>query len=223
MAKWLDAAAEAALVQGLRDRDQNAAADLVRLCLPELVGTARQNGLQGEDAFAVANETLERAVRAITSFKPRPGATLRSWLYRILFNCIKSAARKEKRLRTHEVTGIEFAEGIADPDDELAEGDSVFASAAVPTPAAEERVAAPTGLAAVTSALLSRMTPRERDVMIRQGQGMSDEQIADDLGMKIGAVRTARTRARKHATEALKDIAPTLDETIQRRFWKLLN
>lgn len=222
MAKWLDAAAEAALVQGLRDRDPDAAADLVRLCLPELLGTARQSGLHDQDAYAVANEALERAVRAIDSFRPRPGATVRSWLFRILFNCIKSAARKEKRLRAHEVTGIEFGESAVDQDTEAVECDPVVAPA-VPTPITEEHVPAPIALAVVTSVLLDCMSPRERDVMTRQGHGMSDEQIAADLGIRLGAVRAARLRARKRAAEALKDIAPTLDETIQRRFRKLLN
>jgi RNA polymerase sigma factor (sigma-70 family) len=170
----------------------------------------------------VANEALERAVRAIDSFGPRPGATLRSWLFRILFNCIKSAARKEKRLRAHEILGVEFAEGTVDPDAEPVEGDPVGVSTPVPTPITEERVPAPS-LVAVTSALLDCMSPRERDVMTRQGHGMSDEQIAADLSIKVGAVRVARLRARERATEALKDIAPTLDEAIQRRFRKLLN
>jgi RNA polymerase sigma factor (sigma-70 family) len=222
LARWLDAAAEAALVQGLRDRNQDAAAELVQLCLPELLGTARQSGLQDQDAYAVALETLERSMRAIGSFTPRPGATLRSWLFRILFNCIKSAARKEKRLRAHEITGMEFGDGEVDPDTELSEGE-LAAAPAGPTPVAESRLSAPAALGAVTTALLDRMTPRERDVMIRQGDGMSDDQIAADLGVKVGAVRTARARARKHATDALKEIAQTLDETIQRRFRKLLN
>jgi RNA polymerase sigma factor (sigma-70 family) len=222
LAKWLDPAAEAALVQRLRDRDQDAAAELVRLCLPEFLGTARQS-LKDPDAYAVSNEALERGMRAIGSFTPRPGATLRSWLFRILINCIRSAARKEKRLRAHEVAGIDLDQGDIDPEAEPIEGDPVVASAAVPTPVAESRVPAPAALSAVTSALVGCMSSRERAVMTLQAAGKSDAEIAAELKIKPGAVRVARLRARERAAEAIKNIAPTLDEVIQRRFRKLLN
>jgi DNA-directed RNA polymerase specialized sigma24 family protein len=66
-------------------------------------------------AYAVANEAIAQAVLAIDSFAPRPRATLRPWLYRILMNCIRAGARKEKRLRAHEVNGVEFV-GESDRD-----------------------------------------------------------------------------------------------------------
>ncbi len=223
MAKWLDPAAEAALVQGLRARDQGAAAEFVRLCISEFVGIARQSGRNDLDAYAVANEALERGMRAIGSFTPRPGATLRSWLFRILINCIRSAARKEKRLRAHEVTGIEFGEGDVDPDAEVIDGDPAVTPTGMPTPVAESRVPVPTTLGAVGAALLKCMSPRERAVMTLQAAGFSDAEIGKELKIKRGAVRVARLRARERAPETLKEIAPTLDETIQRRFRKLLN
>jgi RNA polymerase sigma factor (sigma-70 family) len=222
LAKWLEPAAEAALVQGLRDRDQDAAAELVRLCLPEFLGVARQS-LQDADAYAVVNEALERGMRAIASFVPRPGATLRSWLFRILINCIRSAARKEKRLRAHEVTGIEFSEDATDPDAEPIDGDPMVPPTGLPTPVAESRAPTPAALGAVGSALLDCMSPRERAVMTLQATGMSDADIAAELRIKPGAVRVARLRARERGAETLKDIAPTLDETIQRRFRKLFH
>lgn len=223
MAKWLDAAAEAALVQGLRDRDPEAAASLVRICLAELQGTARGCGLQDQDAYAVANEALARAVLAIGSFAPRPGATLRSWLYRIMMNCIRAGARKENRLRAHEVNGVEFVEEEFDRDADSMDGDVPNACTPVPAPLTEEAAPLASPVAVVTSVLLERMSPRERAVMTRTADGMSDQQIASDLRIKVGAVRAARLRARTRAADALQEIAPTLDETIHRRLRKLLS
>jgi RNA polymerase sigma factor (sigma-70 family) len=223
LAKWLDAAAEAALVQGLRDRDPEAAASLVRLCLAELQGTARGWGLQDQDAYAVANETLARAVLAIGSFAPRPGATLRSWLFRILMNCIRTAARRENRLRAHEVNGIEFVEEDLDRDIDSIDVGVLDIRTPVPAPFAEEGRPLTSPVALVTSALLEHMSRREREVMIRTADGLSDQEIAADLGIKVGAVRAARLRARTRAADALQEIAPTLDETIHRRFRRLLS
>ena len=46
--------------------------------------------------------------------------------------------------------------------------------------------------------------------------------IADELRMTVSAVRVARCRARARSKDALREIAPTLDEVIHRKLRKLL-
>ena len=59
--------------------------------------------------------------------------------------------------------------------------------------------------------------------MIRTANGMTDDAIADDLRMQVGAVRVARSRARANAKRTLQNIAPDLDETVRTKLRKLLN
>jgi FixJ family two-component response regulator len=80
----------------------------------------------------------------------------------------------------------------------------------------------PVALTALTEALLAQMSPRERDVIIRTANGLSDRSIAAELRVNVNAVRAARCRARARSNHALRDIAPTLDEVIHRKLGKLL-
>jgi RNA polymerase sigma factor (sigma-70 family) len=204
---------------------------LVRRFLPELKGTALACGLQEQDAYILGNETLEKAIRAIGSYNPRPGATLRSWVYRILINGIRDFARRRKGQLQHEVSREEFVEPEADvqPD---ADADPQPADGAAPllrrpaaevAPLAEDVAPSASAAATLATAILDRLSPRERDVMIRTANGASDQEIAAELRIGLSAVRVARLRARARAVDALRDIAPTLDETIHRALRRLLS
>lgn len=225
MANWLDDSAEAELVQGLRDRSPAAAETLERLFLARLKGVAQATwGLQEADAYSVALETLMKVVRGIDSFTERPGAKFRSWVLRIMLNCLKDFVRRRKQQREREVSGDALAEieGAEEPEDA---GERVVARRAtlvLPT-ASDEPQAVASPAMVVATAVLERLTPRERDVMLLTRDRLSDADIADRLQISLVAVRVTRSRARSHAQEALAEIAPTLDERIQRKFRKLLS
>ena len=223
MANWLDDSTEAELVQGLRDRNPAAAETLEHLFLSRLKALARAWGLQEADAYSVALEALLKVVRRIDSFTERPGAKFRSWVLRIMLNCLKDFVKRRKEQREREVSAdrLSAAEAVEDSEDDdepMQRPRSAFGS-----PTSDEPGAGAAHATIVATAVLDRLSPRERDVMIRTGNGMCDADIAVDLGISQTAVRVARSRARVHAKEALADIAPTLDERIHREFRKLFS
>lgn len=222
MANWLDESTEAELVRGLRERSPAAAEALAHLFLSRLKALARTWGLQDADAYSVALEALMKVVRRIDSFTERPGAAFRSWVLRIMLNCLKDFVKARNRQREHEVSvdTLVAAEALDDNDDEQRPARPHGAQLAAPTSEAQPDGGART---IVATAVLDRLTPRERGVMIHTGNGMCDADIAAELGISQTAVRVARLRARAHAREALGDIAPTLDESIQQQLLRLLS
>ena len=221
MSDWLNESAEAELVQALRDGDPRASDALVELLLPQLIRFAQAFGLQEADAYSVAVATIEKAGRRIDSYRPRPGATLKSWIVRILFNCAKDHVRVQTRQRAREVSLEEWSSNENGETKGAHDLKELVEPAAGPSSEDEGSVAMPA--ATVTTALLKRMTPRERDVMIRTANGMSDDAIAEDLRMNVGAVRVARSRARANAKRSLQDIAPDLDQAVRLKLRKLFN
>jgi len=188
--------------------------------LPALKGTGLACGLQDQDAYILAIQALSKAIQAIDSYQPRPGATLRSWVFRILMNGIRDFARGRKRQLENEVSlqeCLDASEPRAGIDDEPPSGSRGIAQGLT---IEEGPAASPTDT--VLGVALDRMSPRERDVMIRTAEGVSDADIATELGITRSAVRVARARARSRALDALTEILPTLDEAIHRRLRKLL-
>lgn len=223
MASWLDESTEVALVKGLRDRAPTAAEALVRLFLAKLIGIAHAWDLQDADAQSVAFEALMKVVRGIDSFATQPGASFRSWVFRIMLNCLKDFVKRRKRLREHEVGTDTLASGESiDEAGEILDGTTRQHIIAA-SPSHEEPVSASPLMTAVASTLLESMSPRERAVITRTADGMSDPDIAAELRISRTAVRAARSRARSRAGTALAQITPTLDETIYRKLRKLLD
>jgi RNA polymerase sigma factor (sigma-70 family) len=221
LSDWLSNSAEAELVQALRDGDPRASYTLVELLLPQLTRFAQAFGLQEADAYSVALVTLEKAGRRIDSYQPRPGATFKSWIVRILFNSAKDVVRVQNRQRAREMSLEEWSSSEYDDTNspETVVG-SVEPATTVPIDH-DEPVASP--MAVITTTLLKRMTPRERDVMTRTADGMTDDAIADDLEMQVGAVRVARSRARASAKRTLQGLAPDLDVAIRLKLRKLFS
>lgn len=221
MSDWLNESAEAELVQALRDGDPRASDALVDLLLPQLTRFAQAFGLQEADAYSVAVAAIEKACRRIVCYQPRPGATFKSWIVRVLFNCAKDFVRSQTRQRAREVSLDELSSSENSETNRRHDVARPVEPATIESADESGTVLSTAGTVATT--LLERMTPRERDVMIRTANGMTDDAIADDLRMQVGAVRVARSRARANAKRTLQNIAPDLDETVRTKLRKLLN
>ena len=223
MAPWLDDSAEAVLVQGLRRRDERVVEELVHDFMPRLKAVALLNGLQKQDAESLALAALEKAVRAIDSFAERPGATFRSWVFQIMANRVIDFTRERNRERERErsIEGLGQAEPAEAGD--LPEAGKTIVDPALDVPGTNDEPGGVSSLAPVTTALLDRMSPRQRQVMICTANGMTDREIAADVGITEIAVRVTRMRARRLAMSLLPEILPTLDETVHRRLCKFLS
>lgn len=223
MANWLDDSTEAELVQGLRDRNSAAAEALERLFLSRLKALARTWGLHEPDAYSVALEALLKVVRRIDSFTERPEAKFRSWVLRIMLNCLKDFVKRRKAQREREVSADALSATETEENGEDETELPMRPRPIIASPISEEPAGGVTPAAVLATAVLDRLSPRERDVMLRTANDMCDGDIAADLGISAIAVRVTRSRARAHAEDALADIAPTLDERIYRKFRKLFS
>jgi FixJ family two-component response regulator len=138
-----------------------------------------------------------------------------------LFNGAKDVVRVQNRQRAREVSLEEWSSS------EYGDTNSPETLVGQVEPATtgsvdhDDTIASP--VTAITTTLLKRMTPRERDVMIRTANGMTDDAIADDLQMQVGAVRVARSRARANAKRTLQGLAPDLDDAIRLKLRKLFS
>lgn len=86
-----------AIVAGLRDGDEDAVADLVRIFGPRVFSLALQKLKNREDAEEVTQDVLLKVIDRIGHF--RGDAALGSWIYRITFNAAMSHLRGARSLR----------------------------------------------------------------------------------------------------------------------------
>jgi RNA polymerase sigma-70 factor (ECF subfamily) len=135
-------------------------------------------------AKELAAETLERAFRGRGSSAASDGSAL-PWLYGIAGNLVRMHHRtEERRLRAYARAALLQPEGLAV---ELQTG------------------AGP--LAPILAEALAALSPPLREVLLLHAWGeLSDEEIANALGLSLAAVRTRLHRARSQVARRL-DVA----------------
>jgi RNA polymerase sigma factor (sigma-70 family) len=144
------------------------------------------------DAEDLTQEVFVRVFRALDSYQP---GTFEGWLHRITTNLFLDQARRRQRLR--------FA---ALPDN---------AADRLPSPVPSPEVDVDTQLYDddVEAALASLQPDFRAAVVLCDVEGLSYEEIADVLGVKIGTVRSRIHRGRALLRTALKHRAPTTSRT----------
>lgn len=177
------------LLQRLRHPtlDGQAWARFVALYTALLYRWARTWGLQAEDANDVVQDVLLVLLRELPSYRPMPNIRFRSWLWAVTRNRVRCLQRKRFPLLPGRDLDAEFA--AADPLSEQA--------------AAEE---------------LALLTRRAADLLQNDFQpatwqafwetavnGRSGKEVAQELGMAVGAVYAARFRVQQRIREELAD------------------
>ena len=141
--------------------------------------------LTGNDADAqdLVQDVLLRVRRGLESYRP---GSLEGWLSRITTNAFLDDVRRRKRRPS-----------VALPDD----AERVFIDAA----ADPENVVASTSLSADIQAALRTLPEDFRTVVVLcDVVGLQYDEIADDLGIPIGTVRSRLHRGRAQLREALR-------------------
>ncbi len=144
------------------------------------------------DAEDLTQEVFVRVFRSLASYQP---GTFEGWLHRITTNLFLDQARRKQRIRFDSLPD-DFCDRLAGdlptPDDgyadQLFDPDIELALADLPP---EFRVA----------------------VVLCDVEGLSYEEIADVLEVKIGTVRSRIHRGRSRLRKALAHRAPTPDRT----------
>ena len=132
-----------------------------------------------EKADDLVQDTLERAITRIDSFTP--GTNMRAWLFTILRNNHINDLRRARSV----ATAPEVVDGMLPPS----------------------RAGQDQGLAVRDlRRALDRLTPEMREVVILVGlEGMSYEQAADVIGVKVGTVKSRLCRGRESLRRLLED------------------
>ena len=144
------------------------------------------------DAEDLTQEVFVRVFRSLASYQP---GTFEGWLHRITTNLFLDQARRKQRIRFDSLpddVGDRLAGALPTPDDgyadQLFDPDIELALAELPP---DFRVA----------------------VVLCDIEGLSYEEIADVLDVKIGTVRSRIHRGRSRLRKALAHRAPTPDRT----------
>jgi RNA polymerase sigma-70 factor (ECF subfamily) len=118
----------------------------------------------------IAQETFARAAQ-------RDPRSARSWLYAVALNLLRDEARREVRQERRLV--------LVRNDDEAAVAPA--ADAALEQDDRQARV----------RAALDRLSPRDREVLLLQAEGLDYDEIAAATGLSRGAIGTTLSRARR--------------------------
>ncbi|GLW07501.1 RNA polymerase sigma factor SigE [Microtetraspora sp. NBRC 13810] len=139
------------------------------------------------DAEDLTQEVFVRVFRSLSSYTP---GTFEGWLHRITTNLFLDMARRKQRIRF---------EGLGDDAAERLRGRE-------PSPA---QVYDDTHLEPDIQAALDALAPEFRAaVVLCDIEGLSYEEIAATLGVKLGTVRSRIHRGRSQLREALEHRAP---------------
>lgn len=147
------------------------------------------------DAEDLTQEVFVRVFRSLESFTQNGAGSFEGWLHRITTNLFLDQARRKQRLRFDPLSS-ERAESMAAtmPGPATAIGDRTF----------DDDV----------EHALAQLAPDFRvAVVLCDIEGMSYDEIADILGVKIGTVRSRIHRGRAQLRDALAHRAPAQGRT----------
>jgi RNA polymerase sigma factor (sigma-70 family) len=142
------------------------------------------------DAEDLTQDVFVRVFRSLHRFQP---GTFEGWLHRITTNLFLDSARRKQKIRF----------------DGLAEGSAERLPSSSPSPSDQ---LADAGLDHDVAAALASMPPEFRAaVVLCDIEGLSYEEIAAALGVKIGTIRSRIHRGRAQLRTALAHRQPTAD------------
>ncbi|MBO0813269.1 MAG: RNA polymerase sigma factor SigE [Microlunatus sp.] len=142
------------------------------------------------DAEDLTQDVFVRVFRSLHKFQP---GTLEGWLHRITTNLFLDGARRRKKIRF----------------DGLAEGSEERLESRMPAPAEQ---LADADLDHDVAAALAALAPEFRAaVVLCDIEGLSYDEIADVLGVKLGTVRSRIHRGRAQLRTALSHRSPSAD------------
>jgi RNA polymerase sigma-70 factor (ECF subfamily) len=139
------------------------------------------------DAEDLTQETFVRVFRSLAQYSP---GTFEGWLHRITTNLFLDMVRRRQRIRF---------ESLADDADDRLPGREV----------SPEQVLDEAGLDADIQQALDALAPEFRAaVVLCDIEGLSYEEIATTVGVKLGTVRSRIHRGRSQLRAALRHRAP---------------
>ncbi|MGI8528663.1 MAG: RNA polymerase sigma factor SigE [Geodermatophilaceae bacterium] len=166
--------------------------DVVRLHSARVYRLAYRLSGNPQDAEDLTQETFVRVFRSLANYQP---GTFEGWLHRITTNLFLDLVRRRQRIRF----------------DALPE-DTERMPGSAPSP---EQVYADSYLDPQVQAALDALPPDFRvAVVLCDIEGLTYEEIAATLGIKLGTVRSRIHRGRVQLREALAHLAPNRQQAV---------
>ncbi|MBA3418133.1 MAG: RNA polymerase sigma factor SigE [Geodermatophilaceae bacterium] len=166
--------------------------DVVRLHSARVYRLAYRLSGNPQDAEDLTQETFVRVFRSLANYQP---GTFEGWLHRITTNLFLDLVRRRQRIRF----------------DALPE-DTERMPGSAPSP---EQVYADSYLDPQVQAALDALPPDFRvAVVLCDIEGLTYEEIAVTLGIKLGTVRSRIHRGRVQLREALAHLAPNRQQAV---------
>jgi RNA polymerase sigma-70 factor (ECF subfamily) len=150
-------------------RDIRAFAPLYEAYFDSIYGYALRSLRDRDLAADVTSDTFARAMNALPRFR---GKSFRSWLFTIAHNVIVDSVRRRKPTAS-------FDEMLSIPDRGTSPEEALLANET----------------ARHIATLLDRLTENQRQVVVLRTAGLTGQEVADVLGMSVGAVKAAQFRA----------------------------
>ena len=201
--RWRD---ELALLAGLRRRDADAFRYLVRSLHAPLVRLARLY-VPAALAEEVVQDTWLAVAQSIGDFEGR--AALKTWVYRIMLNKVRTLAKRETRIVPFASVGpnLDVAPSVA-PDrlihPELGAGYWPEAPTRWETRPEEQLLASET-MAVVTEGMAKLPDAQREVISLRDLEGWSSQEVCDALGISSVNQRVLLHRARAVVRATLED------------------
>lgn len=185
------------LLDRARAQDQFAWSRVVHLYSPLVYRWCRAAGLQPADADDVGQQVFAAVARNLRAFRrDRPGDTFRGWLHTITHHRLCDHARERTRHATFQ-PGSKWEATVAAPSEPNSVCSAAFA------PKEEERLLFRRALD-LLRAEFKETTWRAFVLVIVEQRAPSD--VADEVGISLDAVYTAKSRVLKRLREEFADL-----------------
>lgn len=185
----------AELIEGIQRGDADAFERVARTYAPRLFRLAIRLTGNRADAEDLVQETLVRALPALTKFEGR--ARVSTYLVRALTNLWKNSLRSRKRSRL-----VDWFRAASGKD-----GDEEREVVAVdPSPSAHERLEQQDRAVEVRRCVARLEPTRRLTLLLREVEELSYEEIAAMTGVPVGTVRSRLARARRDLRELLGEV-----------------
>jgi len=185
-----------------------AAAQIYRDNVPMLTRSLQKYAKQGVEIEDVVQRTMEKGMRAIEKGQFSGDSAIGTYLYRIADNEAKSGLRYEKvRPRTESLDNTETPGG-GKGDESLPSPHENVADTSL-TGRSPEQVALNNALGERMSKALDKLPENfRRPFELSELEGLSDAEIAAQLGQPIGTVKSQISRAKEQLRAALREYGP---------------
>jgi RNA polymerase sigma-70 factor (ECF subfamily) len=185
-----------------------AAAQIYRDNVPMLTRSLQKYAKQGVEIEDVVQRTMEKGMRAIEKGQFSGDSAIGTYLYRIADNEAKSGLRYEKvRPRTESLDNTETP-GAAKGDDSLPSPHENVADTSL-AGRSPEQVALNNALGERMAKALDKLPENfRRPFELSELEGLSDAEIAAQLGQPIGTVKSQISRAKEQLRAALREYGP---------------